>query len=338
MRAGPRLTRRGLATTALLALTSRARADDAQPVFFRIATGSVSGTYYPVGGLIATIVSRPPGAPPCAPDGPCGVEGLVAVVQSSDGSVSNVASIQSGAVESGFAQSDVAYWAYRGEGAFAGKPPMTKLRVLGSLYPESVHLVVRPDAGIAHITDLKHKRVSLDRPGSGTRVDAELVLAAAGLGAADLDVLDTPPGRNVDLMKAGDLDAFFLVAGYPVAAITELATDIGARLVPIDGPELQALRDRQPFFGSAVIPAGTYPGVGATATAAVQAQWLVSADEPDALVTAICGSLWRQGAEKVLDAGHPKGREIRLASAIEGIAVPLHPGAEAFYRERGLLR
>ena len=109
--------------------------------FFRIGTGGIAGTYYPIGGLIADIISNPPGARPCSKGGSCGVPGLVAIAQSSNGSVANVDAIASGALESGFAQSDIATWAHTGTGIYAGEEQVEELRAIASLYPESIHLV-----------------------------------------------------------------------------------------------------------------------------------------------------------------------------------------------------
>ena len=112
--------------------------------------------------------------------------GLVAIAQSSNGSVANVDAIRSGELESGFVQSDIAYWAYTGTGIFEGQGKVENLRAIASLYPESIHIVARKGAGIATVRDLKGKRVSLDEPGSGTLVDARIILEAFGLSEADL--------------------------------------------------------------------------------------------------------------------------------------------------------
>ena len=173
--------RRLLAALAAVPLAAGAgRAFGQETQFFRIGTGSVSGTYYPIGGLIADIISSPPGSRPCDRGGNCGVPGLVAIAQTSDGSRANIEAMLRGDHESGFAQSDIAYRAFVGEGPFTGRP-VSNLRALANLYQESLHLVTHPAAGIAGVRDLVGKRVSLDRPLSGTRTDAGLVLRAFGV-------------------------------------------------------------------------------------------------------------------------------------------------------------
>jgi TRAP transporter TAXI family solute receptor len=311
-------------------------AADQENRFLRIGTGNVNGTYYQIGGLLADIVSNPPGSRPCDRGGSCGVPGLIAIAQSSSGSVANVEAIENGEVETGLAQSDVAFYAATATGPFAGRPRATHLQVLANLYFEHVHLVVRADAGIGDVTSLRGKRVSLDAEGSGTLVDARLVLAAFGVAESELDLSYTPLGPSVDRMKAGELDAFFLVAGWPAPAVSELAHDLGIRLVPITGPQVEAVLAAHGFFTSDVIPAGAYPGTAATPTIAVGAQWFVSRELPDELVYALATALWHPRARERLDAGHPRGRSIRLETALTGIALPLHPGAERYYGERGL--
>jgi uncharacterized protein len=305
--------------------------------FFRIGTGGVAGTYYPIGGLIADIISNPPGARPCEKGGSCGVPGLVAIAQSSNGAVANVDAIEYGALESGFAQSDVAHWAYTGTGIYQGDGKVENLRAIANLYPESIHIVARLGSGIESVRDLKGKRVSLDEPGSGTLVDARIILDAFGLSEADLTAHYVKPSRASAMMDEGQLDAFVIVAGYPTGSVSELCASAGCELVPIEGPEIDALLERYPFFAKDTIPAHTYPGVGQTETVSVGAQWLVGAEVDDDLVYGITKALWHDNARKLLDDGHSKGRAITLETALDGVAVPLHPGAERYYREVGLI-
>ena len=247
-----------LAALGLVRAAAPAEADDGR--FLRIATGSVNGTYYPVGELIARVISSPPGARPCDPGGgACGVPDLIVVVQTSKGSVENVAAVEEGRVESGFAQSDIAHGAYTGSGIFAGRPPMTGLRALASLYLESVHLVARSGSGIRSVGDLRGRRVALDVEGSGTLVEAELILDAFGLSPGSIDPVHEPLGRSLDLMAAGELDALFLVAGYPATAVSELARDSDAVLVPIEGAPVERLLREHRFFTPDAIPQDLSP-------------------------------------------------------------------------------
>jgi TRAP transporter TAXI family solute receptor len=299
------------------------------PSFFRIGTGGTSGTYYPIGGLIANAISGSEGQ---------GVEGVVATAVASNGSVANINAIQGGSMESGFTQSDVAYWAHTGTGLYEGKGKVEDLRLIATLYPETVHVVARKDAGINSIADLKGKRVSIDEPGSGTIVDARIVLGAFGLTEDDIQAEHLKPGPAGDLLRDGGLDAYFFVGGYPTGAVSELATSAGITLVPISGPEVDKLIEEYSFFAKDTVPAETYQGVGETPTIAVAAQWVTSAKQPDDLVYNITKVMWNDASRKALDAGHAKGKMITLENATTSLGIPLHPGAERFYKEAGVLK
>ncbi len=305
--------------------------------FFRIGTGGVAGTYYPIGGMIAHAISNPPGSLPCESGGSCGPPGLLVIAQSANGSVANVRDIQHGVLESGFVQSDIAYWAYTGSGTFRGHAPYRDLRSIANLYPESIHIVVRRNSDIRGVRDLVGKRVSLDEPGSGTLIDARLVLGMYGISTDDIDAEYMKPDLAIERIKRNQLDAFFFVAGYPARAVSELASDTRVRLLPIDGPAAERLTARYRFFARDHIPEGIYPGIPRVATISVGAQWLVSAAVDPELVYSITRALWNRNSRRLLDNGHAKGRAITLESALDGIAVPLHPGAQRFYREIGLL-
>lgn len=324
---------------ALALLAQPVVAQDTGVTFFRIGNGSTAGTYYPIGGIIATAISNPPGGSPCAEGGACGVPGLLASAMASAGSVENVENVGKGAVESGFAQADVAFWAQTGTGNFAGLPPIENLRAIANLYPEALHIVARGDAGITSIADLRGKRVSLDEPGSGTLVDARLVLDAAGLADADLTVMHLPATKAAAAMREGKLDAFFFVGGYPSPAISQLAGQADVRLIPIDDAVAAKLTGTESFFIRDSVPQGTYRGMeGDVATLSVGALWITRADQPDDLIHAITRVLWNDNTMRQLSYGHPIGRRILRQNALEGVAIPLHPGAERYYREAGLLR
>ena len=187
--------------------------------------------------------------------------GVVATAVASNGSVANVNAINSGSMQSGFTQSDVAYWAYNASGIYEGRPKVDTLRAIANLYPESFHLVARKGSGIKSIKDLKGKRMSLDEPGSGTLVDARLILAAYGMTEKDVKAEYLKPQQSADKLKDGALDAFFSVSGWPQGAIAELAATTGIDLVPIDGPEAENLIKQFSFFAADEIPDGAYKGV-----------------------------------------------------------------------------
>lgn len=309
---------------ALIAATALTGVAQAQQ-FFRIGTGGTAGTYYPIGGMIANAVSQP--------------GKIVATAQATNGSLANVNGVAGGSMESGFSQSDVATWAQKGTGIFEGKPNIPDLRLIANLYPETVHVVVKKGSGIKSIADLKGKRVALDEPGSGTLVNARLILAAYGVKEADLKPEYIKPNQAGDKMKDGALDAFFFVGGAPAGAISELASaGAGIELLPIDGPQAQGLRMASPFFAPDNVPAGTYKDVPAINTLSVGAQWVTSAKANNETVYQIVKALYSPAAQRALAAGHAKGKLITLQNAVMGAGIPFHPGAERFYREAGVLK
>jgi TRAP transporter TAXI family solute receptor len=295
----------------------------AQAQFFRIGTGGTGGTYYPIGGLIANAIST---------------EKLNVSAVATNGSVANVNGIVGGSMESGFSQADINYWAYTGTGLYEGKPKVETLRAIANLYPESVHVIVRKGLGIKSVADLKGKRVSIDEPGSGTLVNARAILAAYGLSEKDIRPEYLKQQQSAEKLKDGSLDAFLQTTGYPQGTIVELATTSGIELVPLAGAEAEKLRGQFKFFAPDEIPAGVYKDVPATKTLAVGAQWVTSAKLPAELVYEVTKALWSEKTRAALDGGHAKGKAIRKETALAGIGIPLHPGAEKFYKEAGLLK
>ncbi|MEM7709929.1 MAG: TAXI family TRAP transporter solute-binding subunit [Pseudomonadota bacterium] len=333
-----RRTFMGLAAAGLAALGIAGAAMAQAPQFFRIGTGGTSGTYYPLGGLIANAISNPPGSRPCEEGGSCGVPGLVASALSANGSVANINAIAGGALESGFSQSDVATWAQTGTGIWEDQEAVESLRAIANLYPESIHLVASAGAGIESVADLAGKRVSLDEPGSGTLVDARIILEAAGLSEDDIEPEYLKPQQAGERMRDGALDAFFFVGGFPAGGIAELASQHDIALVPIEGDVAQGIIDQYGFFSADTVPGGTYEGVADDVTTiSVGAQWITAESQPEELVYEITKALWNENTRKLLDGGHAKGAQITPDTALDGIGIPLHPGAERFYREAGLL-
>jgi TRAP transporter TAXI family solute receptor len=347
----------GIALAILAALLPGARSAD-EPRFFRIGTAATSGTYFLIGGVLAGAISKPAGTRDCERGGSCGVAGLVAVAQATQGSIENLLAIGAGTMESGFAQSDLALWAYTGKG-IPGSPrcrgaadthaapsgtqllknrgPIDTLRVIAALFPESVQIVVRADGPIHGLRDLKGKRVGMGEAASGTIADARLVLEAAGLSECDVKPQYLRLSRAVEALQNDEIDAFFLVGGAPVPAIAEIAALIPLRLIPVEGATLDKLMGHPPFFRSEVIPGGTYPGIDdPVMTVAVTALWVVGAAVPDDLVYAITRSLWQESTKRQLELASPVGKRINIAAALVETALPLHPGAARYYAERGM--
>ena len=230
------------------------------------------------------------------------------------------------------------FWAYTGTGIYEGKPKVEELRAIANLYPESVHIVVKKGLGAKTVADLKGKRVSLDEPGSGTLVNAKAILAAYGLSEKDIKPEYLKQQQCAEKLKDGSLDAYFQTTGFPQGTLTELAATNGFELLALAGPEADTLQAKFTFFAKDEIPSGVYKDVAGVKTLSVGAQWVTSAKIDAGLVYEITKGLWSDKTRAALDAGHAKGKVIRKETALLGLGIPLHPGAEKFYKEAGLAK
>lgn len=306
--------------------------------FFRIGTGSSGGTYFPIGGLIANAISNPPGARDCDKGGSCGVPGLVAIAVSTNASVANVNAIQEGTLDAGLSGSDIVYWSYNGLDKFEGDPK-NKLRVIAKLYPEDTHLVLADGVEINSIADLKGKRVGIAQAGSGTQVAVLKILEHFGVTRDDIEAAELNNTQSAQRIADGQLDAYFYVMGSPSSALVQLASTKGFNLYKFSEDEMAQISELIPFYSKSNIASGTYAGLDYdTPTVAATAILVTSADKPDDLIYDITKALWNENSRKLFDNGHAKGRSMQLENALDGIVTPIHPGAEKFYKEVGVLK
>ncbi len=309
-----------------------------EQTIFEIGTGTVSGTYFPVGEMLAAVVSHPAGSVICAMDRPCGPEGLIAIAQTSDGSIMNVRDVDAQVIESALAQADITSWATNSEEIFANAEPKTNLRVIANLYPESIHLVTRRGAGIRSVAGLRGKRVSVGAPQSGTIVNAQITLEAYGIKKSELQLIEAGSTIAADLILRGELDAFFFVGGAPLRSVQHLARQGAIDLIDIsETAPTKRLLKRYKYFRHDVIPAGTYDGIGEVTTLSVGALWIVHKDVPERRVYEITRALWGLKNRSLLEQSHEKGALLSIERAVTGVPIEFHPGAARFYREIGIL-
>ncbi len=294
---------------------------------FRFGTGGSAGSYFPIGSLIGVAINQQRIQTDTGD--------LVVIPQRSSGSVSNLVDISQGLLEGGLAQADVVSFAYEGKGQFENTAMDGKLRTVGTLYLESMHLVVVADSGIYGIADLAGKRVSVDELGSGTQLDVDPVLAAYGMTRDDIKPIYLKPVESIDRMRRGLLDAFFVIAGYPVAGVRQLVEDGVGRVVDLQGERIVKLTQDYMYFTNHAIPKNVYSNEAEIPTLSVPAQMIVHADISDDIVYQITKTLWSDSTLSALAAGHPRGADINAATALEGVGIPLHPGAVRFYEEQG---
>ncbi len=331
-----RAVARGLALATLLAAAAVSGPSNAAEEirFFRIGAGSTDALHFTLGGLIAGAVSNPPGTRACERGGNCGVPGLIAIAQTTGGSIHNVEAIGDGRLESALSQADVAYWAYNGTGMFQVQGAIKNLRAVANLYQGALQIVVREGSGIDSVADLKGKRIALIKGDPGVAGTARLVLDAVGIEETQLTVETVTLGEAAARLAADTLDAIFLLDAAPVFEIAELARSTPIALLPIDGETGAGIRRDYPFLTVDIIPRNAYRGVDQTTTIGIGMLWLVSAELDAALVYELTRALWHPSNRPILDAADPVGRSIRPATALVGVPIPLHPGAEHFYAER----
>ena len=288
--------------------------------FVSLATGGTGGTYYPVGGGMADIISRN------LPD-------VQMTAETGNASVANLNLIGTNQIEMALVQNDVAYFAYNGQMMFdkAYKNVMT----VAVLYPETIQVIAMKKSGVKKITDLPGKRVSVGAPGSGVLADVQLIFRVLGYKFGDMNTDFLDFNNTAQRMKDGQIDVGFVVAGYPTASIMDLATLHDITLVEFDEELIDKLHSEYPFFVKHVIPAGTYKGVDKdTTTVAVQAMWVCDAGLSDDLVYRITKAFW-ENVEDLYQV-HARARQITLDTALEGVSVPVHPGAAKYYKEVGM--
>lgn len=311
-------------------------AEPQQSRYFRIGTAATTGSYFQLGGVLANVISAPAALPNCRQGGSCGVSGLIAIAQATRGSAENVRLLGRGELDSALVQADIAAWAFHGTGPYANKPVGT-LRAIAALLPESIHVVVRRDGPIRSIRDLKGRRVELGEKDSGTLPAARLLVEAAGLKERDFKAGYLSLGDAVAGLRDGTTDAVFAIGGTPLPGIVDLASTTPIRLLPIPDELAGKLIARDPPFAIATILGGTYSGVDeATPTVAVNAIWTVTAGADEQLIYQITKSLWSDATQRVIAQRDPTSRHLTVGNALDGVDIPLHPGAERFYREAGV--
>ena len=313
------------AATALLGALPAAHAQGR--IFFGIATGGTGGTYYPLGGMLAQLISNKV---------VIGGQKMSATAETAGASVANAQLLGRKEIESAFVAADILDAAYNGKAQFDGKP-LKNLRALGALYPEQVQLVTAAKSNIRTFRDLKGKSVSSGSPGSGQWQLLGDLLEAHGMTRKDIGEDLSSFAQSIDKIKDGNLTASLITAGAPTASITDLANTHDIRIVPLAGPEIEALRKKQPYYAQVQLPANTYKGQTAPVdTLAVMAIWATHDALSADMAYAVTKALYEN--TDTLGQVHPKGKEISLNTALQSVSIPLHPGAERFYKEKGVLK
>ncbi|MDR0378663.1 MAG: TAXI family TRAP transporter solute-binding subunit [Candidatus Accumulibacter sp.] len=287
--------------------------------YVSVATGGTSGTYYPIGGAIAQAASK------------SGV--LQATAETGNASVANLNLIGKGEIEVGFAQNDTAFWAYNGQQMF--KEPMKNLRTVAALYPEHVQVIIAKDAKVNLIGDLKGKRVSVGAAGSGVEADVRAIFDVAKLTYNDMKVDHLDFGATTSRFKDNQIDAGFVVAGFPTASIMDLTTTKDVDLLSFSEEFLAQLNKAHPYFVASIIPANTYRGIEKeTRTPAVVAMLVTHDKVSEEVIYEFVKGMYEN--LDTIHASHATARQITLETALDGVTIPVHAGAAKYYKEKGI--
>ncbi|HEU5321071.1 MAG TPA: TAXI family TRAP transporter solute-binding subunit [Methylomirabilota bacterium] len=309
------------------ALTSPPVLDAQQRRLVTIASGWVVGVYYPLAGAMSRIAYN-------AKD-----LNIRATVESSGASVANAQLIGTGDADFALLQNDIAYYAYTGTtlAAFNGKPVKTMGGIF-TIYPELVHIVASQASGVKSVRDLKGKRVVLGPQGSGTEQNALQVLEVHGLKESDLGKAERiDAAAAADQLKDARVDAAFFTTGLGSAVIIDTFISGKTAMVAVGGAEGEALRKKYPFYTLEKIPANTYKGQEReVVTPAVMAMMVAKSDLPEDLVYRFTKAIFDNLGQ--FHAAHAAAKNLTLATALNGMPVPLHPGAQKFFKEKGVAR
>jgi TRAP transporter TAXI family solute receptor len=315
------LTRRIVLAGAALALAFPPSAAGAAE-FLAVLTGGTSGVYYPLGVALAKIYGD-------------NIKDVRPSVQATKASVENLNLLQDGKGEVAFTLGDSLALAWTGDAEAGFKAPLKKLRAMAAIYPNYIQVVASKESGIKTLADLKGKRLSVGAPKSGTELNARAILEAAGITYQDLRKVEYLPfAESVDLMKNRQLDATLQSAGLGVASIRDLASSVDITVVEVPAAIVEKVG--APYV-KAVIPAGTYTGQTAEVQTAAVVNYLVTREGlKDDLVYQMTKTLFEHLPD--LAAAHSAAKDIKLETAMQGSPVPFHPGAERYYREKGVLK
>ncbi|MCD5324649.1 MULTISPECIES: TAXI family TRAP transporter solute-binding subunit [Pontibacillus] len=287
--------------------------------FISLLTGGTTGTYYPLGGTFAQVMNE-------------NVDGVEVSAQSAGASVENMKSLSKGEAELAFVQTDIAAYAAEGKLMFEDNQ-VDNVQAIGTLYPETIQIVTTKDSGIESIEDLKGKTVSIGALGSGTAANAENILDIHGITLDDIKKRDLAFGESTSGIQDGSIDAAFITSGTPTGAVESLAATTDVKIVPIADDKIDELIKEYPYYAKDEIKAETYSKVDEpVTTVAVQAMLVASKDLSEDLVYDLTKALF----ENTDAISHAKGEFITADSALDGVGIDVHPGAQKYFDEKGV--
>ena len=286
-----------------------------------IGTGGVGGTYYPLGGALASVWTKY-------------LDNVTVSAQSTGASVENTQLLENGEVELALTQNDLAEYAVKGEYMFTKK--YEKMQLIGRLYSEPIQVFVRNDSGIKSLADMAGKRISVSYPGSGANANAEQLLGVFGITVNDIQAEYPSNSDTADRMKDGLLDGMLTTTGAPNATFQEMCMSADCTLLSLSDEDCDKIIAQYPFFAKYTIPAGSYEGqTEDVQTLCVQSVLAVSTDLSEDLVYDLTKTLWENQTE--LSGMLSALSDLSVDNALEGITIDYHPGAVKYYKEIGMM-
>lgn len=283
--------------------------------FLSLLTGGTQGTYYALGGALADMIGQE--------------TGIKTTAEVSQASTANMTALKDGNGNMAFVQTDIAYYASKGEMMFNGEV-IDGVSAIGALYPETVQLVTLDKSGIKSFEDLKGKKVSVGAPGSGTYANAEQLLEIHGLSMKDIQPQNLDFGESQESLQSGQIDAAFITAGTPTGAVEGLNAVAKVFIVPVTDEKADELIEKYQYYAKEVIPAGTYGIAKDTPTVSVGAMLVIQNDIPEDLAYEITKAIYDNASTLT----HPKGSLIKKETGLDGIGIPVHPGAQKYFDEK----
>ena len=292
-----------------------------EPVELTMATGGTSGTYYGFATAVAQVIHSRLG------------NIMEITVESTGASGANIQMLDSGAAQLAIVQNDVMSYAYEAKDMFNGDAPVTSFAVVAACYPEQCQIIAEPS--ITSIEELRGKRISVGDAGSGVEFNARHILSVYGISFEDITVINESFAKSADSLKSGEIDAVFMTSGAPTTAVTELARSYTFNILGLDSEHIKVLRDSYGFYTPVIIPGGLYDGVSADVqTVAVMATIVAHSDVSSEIIYEFVKGLFEYKSD--ITAGHAKGELLDPVSGVSGVSIPLHAGAERYYKEIGV--
>ncbi|MDN5708844.1 MAG: TAXI family TRAP transporter solute-binding subunit [Planococcus sp. (in: firmicutes)] len=286
----------------------------AEPEFISVLTGGTTGTYYPLGGAMATIIENE--------------TGIDTTAEVSQASAANMTSLADGTGEIAFVQTDTAFYASEGSNMFEGEV-IDSVSAIGALYPETIQIVTTEGSGITAFEDLAGKSVSVGAPGSGTYINAEQLLEIHGMTMDDVDAQNLDFGESQESLQSGQIDAAFITAGTPTGAVESLSATSDVNIVPVAEDKAAELIEKYPYYAEDVVPSGTYGLTEDVPTVSVLAMLVVQNDISEDTVYDITKAIY----ENTDQIQHAKAEFIKAETALDGIGIDIHPGAQRYFDE-----